>query len=65
MIKLSLILGLFLAWIPLVHADDASGPPAAATSSAAPAAATAPAPTAPFMLAADKLSAGDTAWMLA
>jgi ammonium transporter, Amt family len=47
MIKLSLILGLFLAWIPRVHADSASG-----------------APTAPFMLAADKLSSGDTAWML-
>src|SRR6202453_2959286 len=63
MIKLSLILGLFLAWTPLAHADDA---PAAAVSSDAPSAASAPpaAPTAPFMLAADKLSAGDTAWML-
>src|SRR5580704_17216991 len=63
MIKLSLILGLFLAWTPLAHADDA---PAAAASSDAPSAASTPpaAPTAPFMLAADKLSAGDTAWML-
>jgi len=59
MIKLSLILGLLLAWTPLVNADDVSGAPAAVASSAAPA------PTAPFMLAADKLSAGDTAWMLA
>ena len=70
MIKLSLVLGLLLACMPLAHADDTSGAPAAAASSAAPeaaptAASTPPAaPTAPFMLAADKLSSGDTAWML-
>jgi Amt family ammonium transporter len=72
MIKLSLILGLFMACTSVVHADETSGtpaPPAAATAadstpSGAPAASAAPAPTEPFMLAADKLSAGDTAWML-
>src|SRR6202453_5126567 len=63
MIKLGLILGLLMACTPVVHADESSGAPASAV--AAPsAAATAPTPTAPFMLATDKLSSGDTAWML-
>ena len=65
MIKLSLVLGLLMACMPLAHADDTSGAPAAAAQ-AAPRRRTArhPRPTAPFMLAADKLSSGDTAWML-
>jgi Amt family ammonium transporter len=41
-------------------APEAASPPAAATAAAAPAAA----PTAPFLVSADKLSGGDTAWML-
>jgi Amt family ammonium transporter len=59
---------------PLVHADEPPGgadtPPAAATASAAAsgeaaaAPAAAPALTAPALVSADKLSAGDTAWML-
>jgi Amt family ammonium transporter len=74
MIKLSLILGLFMACTSVVHADETSAtpaPPAAApapapgvTAAPAPGVTAAPAPTEPFMLAADKLSAGDTAWML-
>jgi Amt family ammonium transporter len=41
---------------PLVHADD--------TAASATTAATVPALTAPALISADKLSAGDTAWML-
>jgi ammonium transporter, Amt family len=53
-----LLLALPAAWAdePTSAADTAS-----ATSTAAPAAA---APTAPFLVAVDKISAGDTAWML-
>jgi Amt family ammonium transporter len=45
---------------------SAAGAPAAGTpgDATAPAAATAAAPTEPFLLAVDKISAGDTAWML-
>jgi len=43
-------------------ADSTSGAPAATTASADTA--TAAAPTEPFLLAVDKISAGDTAWML-
>jgi Amt family ammonium transporter len=43
-------------------ADSATAAPAATTASAA--AATAAAPTEPFLLSVDKISAGDTAWML-
>jgi Amt family ammonium transporter len=68
MIKLSLILGLLMACTPVVHADETAGTPAspaaAAPSAASTSAPTAPPPAAPFMLAADKLSSGDTAWML-
>src|SRR5580658_3268838 len=60
MIKLSLILGLLVACTPVVHADETSTAPAPAA--AAPS--TAPTPTEPFMVAADKLSSGDTAWTL-
>ena len=57
---------------PLAATADAPAPAAAAadkgaaTDAATPAAATtaAPAPTAPFVMDADKISAGDTAWML-
>jgi Amt family ammonium transporter len=63
MIKLSLILGLLMACTPVVHADETPATPASPAASA-PSAAPAPAPTEPFMLAADKLSSGDTAWML-
>ena len=60
MIKLGLILGLLMACTPVVQADETAGTPASAL--AAPSAA--PAQAAPFMVAADKLSSGDTAWML-
>jgi Amt family ammonium transporter len=43
---------------PLVHADEPAGGAAVAAPS------TAPALTAPALVSADKLSAGDTAWML-
>ena len=53
---------------PLAHGDEpASGASAAAPSATAEAPAApsaAPALTAPALVAADKLSAGDTAWML-
>src|ERR1700678_4651794 len=51
---------------PFAHADDPSGAAAGGASAAeAPAAASAsPALTAPALVSADKLSAGDTAWML-
>ncbi len=58
---------------PMVWADDAPGtatPPAAAPAAGEPAAgeaaasAPAAAPTAPFLVDADKISGGDTAWML-
>ncbi len=54
---------------PMVWADDAPGtatPPAAAPAAGEPAAgeAAASAPTAPFLVDADKISGGDTAWML-
>jgi Amt family ammonium transporter len=49
------------AWAQDTPAASAAGAPAAATESAA---ATAAAPTEPFLLPVDKISAGDTAWML-
>src|SRR6266853_1406283 len=54
--------------IPAAWSDEApSASPAATTEAPAastPAAATAAAPTEPTLMAADKISAGDTAWML-
>jgi Amt family ammonium transporter len=58
----ALSLGLTSAWAQETPASEA------ATSDAAPAAAApaaaAPAPTEPFLVTADKISGGDTAWML-
>ncbi|HTV98208.1 MAG TPA: ammonium transporter [Steroidobacteraceae bacterium] len=78
MIKLTMgvLLGLLVLSFSPVRADDsgnaataasAAQPASAASSAAAPAAApaAASAPTQPVMVNADKLSAGDTAWMLA
>jgi ammonium transporter, Amt family len=63
MIKLShwLLAALLALSLPLAHADEATG---GATAAVAPAAAASPAPTEPFLVGADKLNAGDTAWML-
>jgi len=44
--------------------DAKAAEPAKADAAAAPAAAAPPAPTEPQLIAADKISAGDTAWML-
>jgi Amt family ammonium transporter len=66
MIKLShwiLIAALALS-APLTRADDAAGASAASAPAAAPAATPAAAPTEPTLIGADKLSSGDTAWML-
>jgi Amt family ammonium transporter len=62
----------FIAWllftVPAVRADDtpsAASAPASAAAPAADTAAAAPAaPTEPVLVGADKISAGDTAWML-
>jgi ammonium transporter, Amt family len=51
-------LGLFAIAMPAAHADEV--PSAAATAAVAAAAA----PTEPVLVAVDKISAGDTAWML-
>jgi len=54
--------------IPAAWSDEAPGASTAATAQApaasTPAAATAAAPTEPTLMAADKINAGDTAWML-
>jgi ammonium transporter, Amt family len=52
-------LGLLMLCAPLTHADDAAGPGAAAAT-ALPAAAL----SQPALVGADKINAGDTAWML-
>ena len=73
--SVSLVLGLLVAWAPWVHADDTASSPATAAPSAAaaataqaaggaPSATTSSAPTAPLLVIADKVSSGDTAWML-
>jgi len=72
MVKFShaLLIGLLALSTLHARADEAPGgaaatgaPPAAEAGAAAPTPSAA-APTQPFMLAADKLSSGDTAWML-
>jgi Amt family ammonium transporter len=71
-IALSLLLALPVAWAdeaPAASAasaaSTAAGAPAAAgEAAAAPAAAAAAGPTEPVVIGADKISAGDTAWML-
>jgi Amt family ammonium transporter len=75
MIKLSvgLLVGLLAFSLPPARADEPSDAASAASAPAAaepaaPAASTAPAstaPTQPFLVTTDKVSAGDTAWMLA
>jgi ammonium transporter, Amt family len=63
----SLVLGSLLAWAPGARADDNAPPASTAASAAASGATSTPAssaPTEPFLVAADKLSSGDTAWML-
>src|SRR5208337_1331481 len=61
-----LAFGVPLAWAEdapasaATAAPEAAGPSAAATATAAPAAA----PTEPFIISADKINSGDTAWML-
>jgi ammonium transporter, Amt family len=68
MIKLSrllVVLGLMAFSIPATWADDApASAPSAASASAAPADTAAPAPTEPQLVGTDKISSGDTAWML-
>jgi Amt family ammonium transporter len=73
MMKLShgVLLGLLLLSMPVARADDTppgtTGTPASVTPAATPPAGATPAsapPTAPFVIHADKLNAGDTAWML-
>src|SRR3984957_20344636 len=60
----SLCLGLGSAWAQETPAS-AAATDAAAPAAAAPAtAAAAPAPTEPFLVTSDKISGGDTAWML-
>ncbi len=56
-----IVLGVLAFSIPAAWADDA---PAASSGAAAAAAAPAAAPTAPVLVGTDKISAGDTAWML-
>src|SRR5271165_6053255 len=66
--KLPLLACLAVLMLPWSAAWADDTPAAADTATqAAPAAATAasaPAPTAPFLMSVDKISAGDTAWML-
>jgi Amt family ammonium transporter len=63
-----LIIGVLAFSIPSAWADDAASAaaPAATEAAAAPAAdaATPPAPTEPQLIGTDKISGGDTAWML-
>jgi Amt family ammonium transporter len=67
-----LVIGVLALSIPSAWADDAASAAAqptattetAATPAAADAAAAAPAPTEPQLIGTDKISAGDTAWML-
>jgi ammonium transporter, Amt family len=54
--RLVVILGLMTFSIPATWADDAPAPAASAAS--------APAPTEPQLVGTDKISSGDTAWML-
>jgi ammonium transporter, Amt family len=54
-------LGLLILCAPLAHADDAAGSAAASAAVPAPPAA---ALTRPALVGADKINAGDTAWML-
>ena len=56
-----IVLGALAFSIPAAWADDA---PAASSGTAAAAAAPAAAPSAPILVGTDKISAGDTAWML-
>jgi ammonium transporter, Amt family len=65
MIKLclGLLLGLLVLSMPLARADDVAGAPAAAAAPVASVPAPS-APTQPILVGADKLSSGDTAWML-
>jgi ammonium transporter, Amt family len=59
------LLVMFAAGVPSALADDAPAAASAAAATAAPEApAAAPAPTEPLLIGADKISAGDTAWML-
>src|ERR1700690_4161198 len=66
MSKLSrlILLGVLTLSIHTAWSDDAPGAPAAAQAPAAAASAPAAAPTEPVLLGVDKISAGDTAWML-
>jgi Amt family ammonium transporter len=66
MSKLSrlILLGVLTLSIHTAWSDDAPGAPAAAEAPAAAASAPAAAPTEPVLLGVDKISAGDTAWML-
>jgi Amt family ammonium transporter len=57
------VMGLLLAAAPMVWADDAPATAPSAASSASPATA-AVAPTQPTLVGMDKISSGDTAWML-
>ena len=65
MIKLFrlLVIGLLVAAAPMAWADDAPATAPSAAPSASPAAA-AVAPTQPALVGMDKISSGDTAWML-
>ena len=58
-----IVLGLLVFSIPAAWADDAPAASSGAAAAAAPPAA-APAPSAPTLVGTDKISAGDTAWML-
>ncbi len=57
------VMGLLLAAAPMVWADDAPATAPSAAPSASPATA-AVAPTQPTLVGMDKISSGDTAWML-
>jgi Amt family ammonium transporter len=66
-----ILLGLLTFSVPAAWADDTPASAATATQEAAPAAAApaatdaaAPAPTEPILIGVDKISSGDTAWML-
>ena len=60
----ALSLGLTSAWAQEPAASAAASATADASAGAAATAAAAPAPTEPFLVTADKISGGDTAWML-
>jgi Amt family ammonium transporter len=67
-IALSLVLAVPVAWADDTPAASSASAASAAASESGPAAAAAPAaaagPTEPVVIGADKISAGDTAWML-